>query len=209
MKIIGINGSPRAGWNSDTLLTYALQWAVDAGGETERIPLTKLRFSGCVSCFCCKRLDAGLGKCAIQDELTPILSRVRAADMLIVSTPIYFADVPGQVRNLFERLWFPPYLYRKDGTTAFEKRVKTLLIYSMNTRDGVKYGPLMEDHVRNFERFYGPARYVAVENTLQFSNYSKYTGDVFDLIEKKERHDTVFPSECDAVRKLSAAMLRE
>ncbi len=35
MKVIGINGSPRKDWNTDTLVKKALEGAASAGEETE------------------------------------------------------------------------------------------------------------------------------------------------------------------------------
>jgi multimeric flavodoxin WrbA len=48
MRIIGINGSPRKGWNTHILVGEALRGAAAAGAETELINLYDLRFSGCI-----------------------------------------------------------------------------------------------------------------------------------------------------------------
>ena len=206
-KVIGINGSPRTGWNSDTLLSFALQGAMESGAETERIKLWDIRFSGCSSCFACKLLGPNLGRCGLKDELTPIIERIRGADLLIISTPVYFADVPGQVRNLFERLWFPPYLYRRDGAVALEKRSKVLMIYTMNTKQNDKYASIVEEHMRCFDRFFGSFKYFVSTNTLQYDDYSRFTGDMFSHLEKKEWHEKVFPDQCDSVRRIVKDML--
>ena len=36
MKVLAINGSPRKGWNTDTLLKKALEGAASAGAATDR-----------------------------------------------------------------------------------------------------------------------------------------------------------------------------
>ena len=69
MKAIAINGSPRKGWNTDMLLKQALKGASDAGAETELIQLSELTFSGCRSCFACKRAGAETGRCMWKDDL--------------------------------------------------------------------------------------------------------------------------------------------
>ena len=44
MKVIGINGSPRKGWNTSTLVGDALDGAAEAGAETELYNLYDLGF---------------------------------------------------------------------------------------------------------------------------------------------------------------------
>ena len=88
-KIIAINGSPRRNGNTAELLQHALRGASDAGAETELVHLYSLKFTGCLSCFYCKRKDVAHGVCAVKDDLAPVLERVRQADALIMGTPIY------------------------------------------------------------------------------------------------------------------------
>ena len=73
MKAIAINGSPRKGWNTDLVLQEALKGAADAGAEVEMIHLYDLNFTGCRSCFACKRKGAELAKCFWKDDLSPVL----------------------------------------------------------------------------------------------------------------------------------------
>lgn len=55
MKVIAINGSPRKNWNTHKLLNAALEGAKSMGAETEIIHLYDLNYTGCRSCFACKR----------------------------------------------------------------------------------------------------------------------------------------------------------
>ena len=84
MKIMAFNGSPRKkNWNTVTLLEHALQGAASVGAETELVQLYDLDFSGCISCFSCKKRNSKAdGVCAVQDDLTDVLDRVRQADVL-------------------------------------------------------------------------------------------------------------------------------
>lgn len=79
-KICAINGSPRKDGNTARLLKQALAGAERAGAETCLIQLGELKFSGCRSCFACKRLDHPAEQCVIKDDLTPFLSGLRHAD---------------------------------------------------------------------------------------------------------------------------------
>ena len=56
MKILAFNGSPRLKGNSATMLEHAINGARAQGAEVELFNLYKMQFSGCISCFSCKRL---------------------------------------------------------------------------------------------------------------------------------------------------------
>ncbi len=46
------------------------------------------------------------------------------------------------------------------------------------------------------ERFLGPTRTVISAETLQVRDYDNYNMTMFDASERKNRHDTVFPLDC-------------
>ncbi len=196
MYVIGFNGSPRKTWNSAQMLESALEGAAAAGAETECIHLGELSFSGCRSCFACKRLGGkSFGRCAVQDDLTGPLARALEADAIVISAPVYFGDVPGMVRNLFERLWFPGLMYRKDGACAYTKKVKVGLIYTMNCPDEHFYDALTGSHKNTFSRFFGETQVLCATETLQFDNYDLYVGDMFDVPRRREKHEKEFPED--------------
>lgn len=210
MKVIGINGSPRRNKNSRTMLEYALKGAESSGAAVEAVNLVDLNFSGCLSCFACKRIGgASFGKCALKDDLAEVLAKIFEADAVILSTPVYFGNVPGMVENLFERLWFPGLLYKRDGSTAYSKRIKTGLIYTMNVPDETMYETLIQTHKANFEHFFGETKVLCSTDTLQFDNYDLYTGDLFDGKHKMERHLSQFPRDCENAFAMGKSMIEE
>ncbi|HEX9082054.1 MAG TPA: flavodoxin family protein, partial [Holophagaceae bacterium] len=92
MKAIAINGSPRKKWNTATLLEKALAGAKSKGARTELVHLYELDYKGCISCFACKKIGGrGYGRCAVKDELTPILKAAAEADVLFLGSPVYFS----------------------------------------------------------------------------------------------------------------------
>jgi len=197
MKIIAINGSHRKNNNSAKMLQSAVNGAVSAGATIETVNLFDLKFDGCRSCFACKLLGGNsFAKCALKDDLSPVLDKILNADAVIIAMPIYFGDVPGTVRNLFERLWFPGLLYRMDGVVGYTGRVKVGLIYCMNAPTVANYQEIFEQHKMFFEMFLGPTEIICATDTLQFDDYSKYTGDIFDESEKNLLHTTQFPNDC-------------
>jgi multimeric flavodoxin WrbA len=74
MKVMAFNGSPRKKWNTATLLEKALEGASSQGAETKLINLYGLNYTGCISCFKCKKKNGkSYGRCAVKDDLTPLL----------------------------------------------------------------------------------------------------------------------------------------
>lgn len=197
MNVIAINGSPRKKGNSAALLEAAIKGAVENGASVERIDLFDLDYKGCVSCFGCKLLGGpSFGRCAQQDGLTAVLDKILAADVLLLATPLYFGEVPGAVRNLFERIWFPGQQYAKNYRSAYPRRIKIGLMYSMNLPNEVMYKGTIGSHVQNFNLLLGKTEYVTAVDTMQFDDYSKYASEMFDGAAKKQRKETVFPEEC-------------
>ena len=198
MNVIAINGSPRKKGNSAAMLEAAVKGAVENGASVERIDLFDLNYKGCVSCFGCKLLGgASFGKCAQRDELTPVLDKILAADVVLLATPLYFGEVPGAVRNRFERIWFPGQKYAKNYRSAYPRRVKVGLMYTMNVPVESMYQSVIKSHVQSFTMLLGQTEYVTALDTMQFDDYSKYASEMFDGAAKKLRHETVFPKDCE------------
>ena len=132
MKAIAINGSPRKGWNTDLLLQEALRGAADAGAETELIQLSDLTFSGCRSCFACKRAGAETGRCMWKDDLQPVLDKILAADAVFMGSPIYLGNVSGMMYCLMERLDFSLLSYDDYSKRLFQGHVNSCFFFTMN-----------------------------------------------------------------------------
>lgn len=140
MKVMAINGSPRTTWNTATMLAKALEGAASQGAETELIHLYDLNFKGCVSCFSCKTIDGpSYGRCAVEDDLAPILQKAAEADAFILGSPFYFGTVSGEMRSFMERLMFPYLAYAGPPRSLFPRKIKTGFIYTMNApEEGMK-----------------------------------------------------------------------
>ncbi len=203
MHVIAFNGSPRkTKWNTVTLLNKVLEGAASTGAQTELVQLYDLRFSGCISCFSCKRLHRKVdGLCAVQDDLTQVLHRVREADALVIGSPVYYGTESAATRALLERLCFPYNRYAKDRTCTFPRRIKTALLYTMNVTNEM-IGPMGYDKhfsltQSTLERHFGPCELLLATNTLQYSDYSKYESELFDVTMKTMQHDQLFPRTCE------------
>ena len=68
--------------------------------ETEIINLYDLNYTGCISCFACKRLEGkSYGKCAVKDDIQEVLEKVSQADGIIFGSPIYHGNITGQLQS--------------------------------------------------------------------------------------------------------------
>ena len=99
MKVLGIYGSPRKGGNSDRLLDRALEGAGSAGAEIFRIYVRDLKMTGCIECGGCDKT----GKCVVKDDMQEVYPRLEEADVIFVSTPIFFYGVTAQLKALIDR----------------------------------------------------------------------------------------------------------
>lgn len=208
-KIVVVNGSPRKGWNTDTLVTEAAKGAESAGAVVEKFDLYKLeKYTGCISCFGCKK-EKFKGHCICRDGLTPVLDAIREADGLILGTPNYLSEVSAGFRALYERLIFQNLTYNAEHYCCNQNVIPVLMIMTSNGPD-TYYADLVENYRQTLSRFVGPTETLISGNTLQLKDYSKtdWPWSIFDPEEKQRRHETVFPQECQKAFELGAALLK-
>lgn len=201
-KIIAINGSPRKNGNTAELLKHALKGAEEAGAETEFVHLYGLNFKGCTSCFYCKLKSKEHGTCAMKDDLSPVIEKVKSADALILGSPIYFMNLSSGMIAFMERMLFSNYIYSNEIPTVFPKVLPHAYFYTMN---------MTEKHVEEFgikqryaihegfsgKIFQSEPKVLYACNTYQFKDYSKYESSIFDEKEKAAYREKVFPQQCE------------
>ena len=101
MKIIAIDGGPRKKGSTTTLVSHILKGAEKKGAETEIISLYDLEYSGCRGCLHCKSHDS----CKQDDDMNMVYEKIRNADIILFATPVYFAQMTGQLKNCIDRLY--------------------------------------------------------------------------------------------------------
>ncbi len=201
MKIMAFNGSPRKNWNTATLLQKALEGAASQGAATELIHLYDLTYKGCISCFACKAIGGtSYGKCAVQDDLTPIFNRIEQADAILMGSPIYWGDISGEIKSFLERLLFQYTTYTNPPGSLFANRIRTGFIYTMNATEEImkewRYAVNFDRYEGALRRIFGESEYMCSCDTCQFDDYSKVLSTRFDPVKKKQRHEEVFPLDC-------------
>jgi multimeric flavodoxin WrbA len=207
-KIVVVNAGPRKGWNTDTLITEAANGAEATGAEIIRFDLFRLeKYTGCISCFGCKK-DKFKGHCVCKDGLTPVLDAIREADGLIIGSPNYLSEMTASFRALYERLIFQSLTYNLETPCVNQNVIPVLLIMTSNAPDS-SYRGLLNNYQQTLSRFVGPTEVFVSGNTLQLKDYSKtdWQWSMFDPAAKQERHDTVFPQECQKAFDMGKALV--
>lgn len=201
MNIIAINGSPRKNWNTAILLGKALEGAASKGATTELIHLYDLNFKGCISCFACK-LKGGksYGKCAVQDDLTPVLAKAATADAIILGSPIYLGNVTGEMRSFLERLAFQYAVYDANYSSLYTRKIPIGFIYTMNVDENrmqaMGYPQNLSAAESILARLFGTCESLYCYDTYQFDDYSKYVVTAFNEAAKAQRRQEAFPLDC-------------
>lgn len=210
MKTIVINGSPRKNWNTDLMLKEAQKGAESVGAETEYIDLFDLTYTGCRSCFACKRKGVERCHCFWKDDLSPVIDRIFAADTLIIGSPIYLGDITSQVQGLIERLHFCALSY-DNYSNYFTGKVNVGIILTMNspkTFYNLAYRKKAKEVAQNFKGLNGKVEVYACCDTLQVNDYSKYNMASFNEKHKKEMREKQFPKNLENAFNMGVTLTR-
>ena len=99
IKVLAIAGSPRKRGNTDLLLDRFIDGARQAGGEVTKVYASRIKASPCIGCEKC--FETGL--CAIKDEYQDLFQYLLAADVIAITGPMYFWNVPAQAKIIIDR----------------------------------------------------------------------------------------------------------
>ena len=105
-RILILNGSPR-GTESGTLrLARAFAAGIAPGEEggavPEEVTLRERRIAPCLGCFACWRQTPGA--CVIRDDMDEIREKVKKADYILESFPLYFFGLPSGIKAMTDRM---------------------------------------------------------------------------------------------------------
>ena len=104
MKVIAINGSPKANGNTYTALTLVGEELQKAGIEFEIIHVGNKLIRGCMACgACAKNLNE---QCIINDEVNSCVQQLKTADGILLGAPVHYAGIAGTMKSFLDRLFF-------------------------------------------------------------------------------------------------------
>jgi len=108
MFVLGLQGSPRAKGNTNTLLSAFLDEVGKSGGRVKNLDVTRMNVLPCLGCGTCEKK----GYCPRDDDMQAIYPVLRKADLVVLATPIYFYGPTAQMKLFIDRsqaLWSRKY----------------------------------------------------------------------------------------------------
>lgn len=105
MNVVVLVGSRNQQGQTARAATALVEGARAAGAQAQMRLLPSLKIERCRQCN-----DDGWGlcraegRCVIADDLPTLVEEVRAADVVVLATPVYFGDLAESVRAFLERL---------------------------------------------------------------------------------------------------------
>ena len=111
MKVLMLNGSPKANGNTAVALNEMRKVFEAEGIEVELVHVGNQPIRGCVACMSCFKN----GKCSFDDLVNEVAPKFEAADGLVVGSPVYYAAANPTLTAFLTRLFY---------STRFDKTMK-------------------------------------------------------------------------------------
>lgn len=123
-KIVVVMGSPRRDGNSSTLAEQVIKGGREAGAIVESFSLQELDVRPCDACAQCQGEDRK--EFHIQDGMVQVYPKLREADALVISSPIYYFNMTAQTKAFIDRCYA---LQTPDGNELAGKHVGIVMTY--------------------------------------------------------------------------------
>lgn len=109
MKVLLINGSPRAKGNTAIALNEMIKVFEAEGVETELIHVGGKDIRGCIACGNCFKI----GRCVFDDVVNKVAPKFIKTDGFIVGTPVYYSSPNATVLAFLDRLFYSTFAQDK------------------------------------------------------------------------------------------------
>ncbi|MBR3949289.1 MAG: flavodoxin family protein [Oscillospiraceae bacterium] len=112
MKVLILNGSPKANGNTAFALSQMASVFEEHGVETETVQIGSQLIRGCTGCGSCYKT----GKCVFDDAVNAVAAKLDSYDGIVVGSPVYYASPNGTLISFLDRLFY--------STGHIDKRMK-------------------------------------------------------------------------------------
>ena len=102
MKVLMLNGSPKANGNTAMALAEMEKIFAAEGIEAETVQVGHLDIRGCIACGYCYKNN----KCVFDDVVNELSDKFREADGLVVASPVYYASANATLTAVLDRLFY-------------------------------------------------------------------------------------------------------
>ena len=111
MKVLMLNGSPKANGNTARALQEMEKTFLAEGVEVEIVHVGNQAIRGCIACGHCYKN----GKCVFDDLVNEVAPKFEEADGLVIGSPVYYASANATLMAFVQRLFY---------STRFPKTMK-------------------------------------------------------------------------------------
>ncbi len=101
MKVLLLNGSPKARGNTALALEQMAQVFDAQGVDAEIIHVGNQAIRGCIACGGCSKT----GKCVFDDAVNQVAQKFQEADGIVVGSPVYYASANATLIAFLDRLF--------------------------------------------------------------------------------------------------------
>lgn len=138
--------------------------------------------------------------------------RLADADGIIFARPSISTALPARCVCSSKGSSFQYFVYDADYSALSPKRMPTAFVYTMN----VPYQVMLESHYTEsfqsmesfIQRVFSKPETLYVNDTYQFSDYSKYKADRFSETDKARHREQQFPIDCQKAFELGKALVK-
>ena len=123
MKVLMLNGSPRANGNTAAALKEMETVFLQEGIEVETVLVGNQAIRGCIACGGCRRQNG----CVFDDVVNELAPKFRDCDGLVVASPVYYASANATLIAVLDRLFH---------STRFHKTMKVGAAVTIARRGG-------------------------------------------------------------------------
>lgn len=102
-QIVILNGSPRKAGNTSALVKAFAAGAESAGNTVTTFFLDGMDIHGCKGCF--GGHSSRACPCVQEDDMAQIYPAVKACDVVVLASPLYYWGLSGQLKTAFDRLF--------------------------------------------------------------------------------------------------------
>ena len=112
-KVLVLFGSPKKNGHTRTLVDAFIK---ARNLEAEFVYVNGLNIKGCQGCLYCQSHD---GECKPKDDMTELYSKIKDARRIIMAFPIYYGSLPGEYKNMIDRMYAVSYIKNINGKNSY------------------------------------------------------------------------------------------
>ena len=128
MKILILQGSPRANGNTAWMAEEYKKAAEAAGHQVTVVNVAKKKIAGCLACEYCH--GKGDGACIQKDDMQELYPLMAEAEVLVLAAPIYYFTLCAQIQTPIQRM------YCVNSPAKVKKMALLVSSYSPDVYDG-------------------------------------------------------------------------